>query len=65
MNQRKKDLHLMSRPSQFEDKRGSELKNSEPLFKFPLNFHLTRLGLYKPTRLGYFWTLICPIGHLL
>jgi hypothetical protein len=30
----------MSRPSQFVDKRGSELKNSEPLLKFPLNFRL-------------------------
>ena len=26
--------------SQFVDKRGSELKNSEPLLKFPLNFRL-------------------------
>jgi hypothetical protein len=25
---------------QFVDKRGSELKNSEPLLKFPLNFRL-------------------------
>ncbi|TWE04388.1 hypothetical protein FB545_1483 [Peribacillus frigoritolerans] len=27
-------------PSQFVDKRGSELKNCEPLLKFPLNFRL-------------------------
>ena len=52
---------------QLVDKRGSELKNSEPPFEIPLEFSpiVKRLGLYEPTMLGLFWTLPCPIGHLL
>lgn len=30
----------MSRPSQFVDKKGSELKIPNPFWKFPLNFRL-------------------------
>jgi hypothetical protein len=54
-------------PSQFVDKRGSELKNSEPLLEIPFEFfpEVRRLGLYEPTMLGHFWTSPCPIGHLL
>ncbi|PRA94074.1 hypothetical protein CQ056_07025 [Peribacillus simplex] len=36
----KAPLPLSGRGAQFVDKRGSELKNSEPLLKFPLNFRL-------------------------
>ncbi len=43
----------MSRPSQFVDKRGSELKKSEPLLKFPLNFRLKLRDWGSTSPLGY------------
>ncbi|PEF37878.1 hypothetical protein CN563_18740 [Bacillus sp. AFS026049] len=46
--------------------KGFGIKNSEPLLEIPFKFPpgIKRLGLYKPTRLGHFWNLLCPIGHL-